>query len=243
MTQIARLRWKVTNHVFNQSLLPSTWTVDSGEVFVSFFYKILNWIQSNYADSHGSLVTFLTNHCLFSMYNWKKFVCNTYIQSVTNNIQLFFYTWSNFKTNRVWGSSYMQLLKEMSHFLHSLDIIVHPLLHFNSLSHVCIAADLFQFSSLRLLPNILNLAQNAIYANLIIKKHLTAEALIYLSRAADLSALIIFWMWHNFWCSEVTDHVLSVDFWIICALYFINLFLNPGQILKWIHSIHPVISL
>ena len=88
----------------------------------------------------------------------------------------------------------MQLLKETSHFLHSLDIIVHPLLHFNLLSHVCIAADLFQFSSLRLLPNILNLAQNAIYANLIIKKHLTAEALIYLSRAADLSALIMFWM-------------------------------------------------
>ena len=91
MTQIVRLRWKVTNHVFNQSLLPSTWTVDSWEVFISFFYKILNWIQSNYADSHGSLVTFLTNHCLFSMYNWKKFVCNTYIKLVTNNIQLFFF--------------------------------------------------------------------------------------------------------------------------------------------------------
>ena len=121
-------------------------------------------------------------------------MCNTYIKSVTNNIQLFFSTRSNSKMNPVWGSSYMQLLKQTSHFLHSLDIIIHPLLHFHSLSHVCIAADLFQFSSLRLLPNILNLAQNAIYANLIIKKHLTAEALIYLSRAAVLSALIIFWM-------------------------------------------------
>ena len=94
----------------------------------------------------------------------------------------------------------MQLLKYTSHFLQSLDIII----HFHSLSHVCIAADLFQFSSLRLLPNILNLAQNAIYANLIIKKQLTAEALIYLSRAAVLSALIFLG------CDTISDVVKSL---------------------------------
>ena len=94
----------------------------------------------------------------------------------------------------------MQLLKYTSHFLQSLDIII----HFHSLSHVCIAVDLFQFLSLRLLPNILNLVQNAIYANLIIKKQSTAEALIYLSRAAVLSALIIFG------CDTISDVVKSL---------------------------------